>query len=162
MKIAPILLLLVLPGSAWASDSAAGGIAFQQACSRCHSARQTPNPEAAHGQSLGALKREAHAGPDLTAAYKKRGVEGLRAWVKDPTTNENHQNCDPRRLRAGDVNNLIAFLDARVAVEALPREQQQKKDFESMLANTARRPRHPLPSKTGGTGSDSSHAGKGN
>ena len=66
MKIAPILLLLVLPGSAWASDSAAGGIAFQQACSRCHSARQTPNPEAAHGQSLGALKREAHAGPDLS------------------------------------------------------------------------------------------------
>ncbi len=121
MNRALLAALLIAAPLASAADAGQGQVAFRQACGNCHTATQhrvgQTRPKKRASRAL------PHMGPDLGVALRGSGQNAFKRWVKDPWTVQPRTACDPRLLKPGQVEDLIAFLSTRTRPEP-PRERR--------------------------------------
>lgn len=115
--------LLSLPVLAASPD--VGADAFSASCARCHAATQVPA-----GQKEPRVDRSnarPGAGPDLTEALLADGYDAVRSWIQSPGAARRDTACDTRQLPAAQLEDVMAYLVARVVPEAPPRKERLKK-----------------------------------
>ena len=113
-------------GHAQAGDAARGRLAYDNACARCHSA------DVATG-SAGALSAKKSAGgPDLVRSLKARQGPFVRGWISAPGAGK-ESTCDPRALKAHEVEDLLSFLYSHAQPLPAPKLERKKAQLAQRL-----------------------------
>ena len=120
------LLTCVLSLPVLAANPDVGAVAFDAACARCHAA--TPVPEGQREPHADRRNARPGAGPDITEALLSDGYDAVRAWIQKPGGRSRRDtSCDTRGVAPDQLDDLMAYLLARVVPQEPPRKERLRR-----------------------------------
>ncbi len=121
-----LLSLLLISPTAWAVEP--GQATFQRACAQCHSAKAPSADKKTRDHKKGKA-------PEIGAVARAMPYVKLRKWIEAPHKQKPTTGCDTRRVRRGELDGLMSYLQSAARPPLPPGNVLLEKNLERSVAH---------------------------